>query len=163
MDTTFQYKSSPARIHVGEGALTRLTKVVDRVGAERAFVVCGQTVAHSTDLLNRIQTELGDRYAGVFDGVQSESPLPSVRTGVQAARDADADLLMAVGGGSAVVTTRAITILLAEEDSPPGTLHPVSTRRQTYQSAPRGAKVAEYRRPDHANDSGKPGRSGHFG
>jgi len=118
MDTAFQYKSSPARIHVGEGALTRLTKVVDRVGAERAFVVCGQTVAHRTDLLDRIQEELGERYAGAFDGVQSESPLPSVRKGVQAASDADADLLIAVGGGSAVVTTRTITILLAEEGSP---------------------------------------------
>lgn len=118
MDTSFRYKSSPARIHVGEDSLSRLPKVVDRAGAERAFVVCGRTVAHRTDLLARIREALGESYAGFFDGVRSESPLPAVREGVRAAEDASADLLVAVGGGSAVVTARAITILLAEEGSP---------------------------------------------
>jgi alcohol dehydrogenase class IV len=118
METAFQYKSSPARIHVGDGALSRLTKVVEKAGGERAFAICGQTVAHRTDLLDTLGDELGDRYVGFFDGVQSESPLSSVQKGVAAAKEADADLLIAVGGGSAVVTTRAITILLAEDGAP---------------------------------------------
>ncbi|HAL48840.1 MAG TPA: alcohol dehydrogenase, partial [Dehalococcoidia bacterium] len=62
-------------------------------------VVCGQTVARRTDLLDRVRDELGERYAGEFDGVQTSSPLPSVEAGVAAARDASADLIVAVGGG----------------------------------------------------------------
>jgi len=47
-----------------------------------------------------------------------------VMAAVAAARAADADLLIALGGGSAVVTTRAATILLAET----GTAHELCTQ-----------------------------------
>ncbi|MFB6206192.1 MAG: iron-containing alcohol dehydrogenase family protein [Haloglomus sp.] len=118
MDTSFRYRSSPARIHVGERSLSRFPKVVERADAERPFVVCGRTVAHDTELLSRIGRELETDFAGVFDGVRPESPLASVQAGVRAASDGDADLLVAVGGGSAVVTARAMTVLLAEDGSP---------------------------------------------
>ena len=112
---TVRYRSSALRIHAGQDALANLGNEAARLGAQRAFVVCGQTVARRTDLLDRVRDELGERYAGEFDGVQTSSPLPSVEAGVAAARDASADLIVAVGGGSAIVTARAIVILLAEK------------------------------------------------
>ena len=78
------------------------------------LVVCGQTVGKGTDLVDRVARSLGDRFAGVYDGVRAGSPLPSVEQGVEMAARTGADLLVALGGGSAVVTTRAIVILLAE-------------------------------------------------
>lgn len=102
------------RIHAGDNAMARLSEEADRVRAKRAFVVCGQTVALRTNLLDRVKDALGDRVAGVFDGTQAGSPVPSVEKGVAMAADAGADLIVAVGGGSAVVTARAIIILLAE-------------------------------------------------
>jgi len=60
----------------------------------------------------------------VFDGVETSSPLPSVRDGVAAAREAGADIIVAVGGGSAMVTARAIIILLAEK----GDIHEICTQ-----------------------------------
>lgn len=116
--TSYRYKESRLRVQVGEDSLAELPTVMDRIGATSGFVICGNTVAHETGLLDRIQTVLGDTYAGFFDGVESESPLDSVRQGVSAVDTAGADLLIAVGGGSAVVTTRAISILLAEDDDP---------------------------------------------
>jgi alcohol dehydrogenase class IV len=91
-----------------------LSDEADRARAKRAFVVCGQTVAHRTGLLDRIRDALGNRLAGVFDGAQTGSPVPSVEKGAAMAADAGADLIIAVGGGSAVVTARAVIILLAE-------------------------------------------------
>lgn len=131
----FRYRGSEVRVFAGKDALSNLKPEVERAGAKRAFVVCGQTVAHRTDLLVRLREALGEVYAGVFDGVQARSPLPSVLEGVQAARRANADLIVAVGGGSAIVTARAITILLAEGEDihklvtqyPPGR-PPVSPR-----------------------------------
>ncbi len=113
---TEQFRSVgyPIRIHGGTGVLSRLGEEVGRARGKRAFVVCGQTVAHRTDLPGRVKDALGDRFAGVFDGVQAGSPLPSVELGVAAASDAGADTIIALGGGSAVVTARAIVILLAE-------------------------------------------------
>lgn len=111
---SYRYAGSPVRIHAGRDALARLAEEVQRTGARRALVVCGQSVAHRTDLLGRVEEALGELYAGAFTGVQAESPLPSVEAGVEAARAAGADLILAVGGGSAVVTARALTILLGE-------------------------------------------------
>ncbi len=122
--SSFSYRSFPLSIHAGEGALENLRGEVDRNKAKRAFVVCGNSVARNTDLIARIQTNLADRFAGVFDRVEASSPLPSVHEGVTAAREAGADLIVAVGGGSAMVTARAIIILLAEK----GDIHELCTQ-----------------------------------
>ena len=114
IDSQFRAAGYPIRIHGGTGVLSRLGEEVGRVRGKRAFVVCGQTVARRTDLPERVKVALGDRFAGMFDGVQAGSPLPSVELGVAAAADAGADTIIAIGGGSAVVTARAIVILLAE-------------------------------------------------
>ena len=50
----------------------------------------------------------------MFSGGKTGSPLPSVLEGVSVAKKAGVDCVVAVGGGSAVVTARGITILLAE-------------------------------------------------
>lgn len=120
----FRYRSFPLSIHAGPGALEQLRAEVDRARAKRAFVICGKSVAGKTDLIPRIQTILDDKYAGVFTGVETSSPLPAVRAGTDAARDAGADLIVAVGGGSAMVTARAIIILLAEK----GDIHDICTQ-----------------------------------
>ena len=111
---SFRSVAYPLRIHAGVDALQNLAEEVDRQRAKRAFIVCGQSVAHRTNLLDRTKEVLGERLAGVFDGVEASSPLPSVEMGVVMAAEAGADLIVALGGGSAVVTTRAIIILLAE-------------------------------------------------
>ena len=120
----FRHVSNPVRIHAGDNALDRLGEEADRAGARWALVVCGQTVAHRTNLLERVKQALGDRLAGVFEGVRAGSPATSVLQGVAQAATVAPDLIVAVGGGSAVVTARAITIMLAEG----GTLHDHATK-----------------------------------
>ena len=111
---SFRSVALPLRIHAGAGALDKLAEEVDRQRATRAFIVCGQSVARHTNLLERTTDALGDRLVGVFDGAEAGSPLPSVEKGAAMATAADADVIVALGGGSAVVTTRAIIVLLGE-------------------------------------------------
>ena len=122
--TPFRYRSFPLSIHAGKSALEQLRGEVDRARAKRAFIVCGQSVARKTELVARVTANLGDKFAGVFDGVAASSPLPSILEGTAAARQAGADLIVAVGGGSAMVTARAIIILLAEK----GDIHEICTQ-----------------------------------
>ena len=126
MDTAapFRHRSFPLSLHAGKGAINELRGEVDRTRAKRAFIVCGKSVAQKTDLVARVQANLGDKFAGVFDGVEISSPLPSIRAGTAAAREAGADLIVAIGGGSAMVTARAIIILLAEK----GDIHDICTQ-----------------------------------
>ena len=120
MDLTasFRYLSPAARLYAGVDALSNLYREAQRLEATRAFVVCSETVARTTNLLERTKEALGDLYAGSFDGAKRESPIPLVMAGVEAAKAAEADVIVAVGGGSAVVTARAITILMAEDGTP---------------------------------------------
>ena len=114
----FRHVAYPVRVYAGDNAVSNLQREVERLGARRPFVVCGQSVARSTNLLERVADALGEEPAGVFDGAQTGSPETAVLAGTRMAKEADADLIIAVGGGSAVVTARAIIIMLAEGGSP---------------------------------------------
>ncbi len=115
---TFRSVSYPLRLHAGLDALNQLEAEVKRQNAQRAFVICGRTVATKTNLLDRIRQQLGPLYAGVFDAMDKDSTWPAVERGTAAARDAGADLLIAAGGGSVIVGTRVIAVLLGEQGDP---------------------------------------------
>ena len=115
---TFRAVGYPLRLHAGAGALEKLRAEVERRKAKRAFVICGQTVANKTNLLDRISSNLGDLYGSAYDGMDKDSTWPAVERGVAAAKASDADLLIAVGGGSVIVGTRVVAILLAEDGDP---------------------------------------------
>jgi alcohol dehydrogenase class IV len=107
------------RLHCGRNVIEQgLKEAVQRAGAKRAFVVCSPSVNRRTDTVRRIEAVLGERYVGVFDGIEKDSSYGSVRAATEAARGASADLLIAIGGGSVIVATRAVAIFLAEPGDP---------------------------------------------
>jgi alcohol dehydrogenase class IV len=112
--TDFRAVGYPLRLHSGRDALAALPDEVKRRNARRAFVICGRTVASRTDLIARIRQLLGDSCAGTFDAMGKDSPLPAITAAVDATRAAQADLLIAVGGGSVIQAVRVVAILLAE-------------------------------------------------
>ncbi len=128
--SSYRYRDPGVRVYAGMDALSHLNGEARRLGAKRAFAVCSPTVARETNLPDRVHRTLGDMYAGAYAGARKESPIPSVEAGVEAARAAEADLIIAVGGGSAVVTARAVTILLAEE----GSVHDLCTKHPAGQA-----------------------------
>jgi alcohol dehydrogenase class IV len=107
------------RLYCGADAIeTGLAEAVKRVRAKRAFVICSRSVNQKTDTIRRIEAALGELYAGVFDGIEKDSTYSSVLAAKAAAIDAEADLLIAVGGGSVIVAVRAVAIFLAESGNP---------------------------------------------
>jgi alcohol dehydrogenase class IV len=116
---SFRAAGYPWRLYCGPRVVEQnLKEAVERVGAKRAFVVCSPSVNRRTDTVRRIAAALGDRYAGVFDGIEKDSTYASVRAATDAAAEATADLLIAVGGGSVIVATRAVAIFIAEPADP---------------------------------------------
>ena len=99
------------RVVYGRPAGAALRAEAERLGAHRVFVTTTKSVAQSA-LLADVIKELGDRYAGVYAGITAHSPRPCVIEGAQMARDAKADLLVAVGGGSAIDATKVMLIAL---------------------------------------------------
>ena len=118
-DSAFRAAGFSWRLHCGPQVIEQgLRDATERAGAKRALVICSPSVNRRTDVVRRIEAALGDRYAGVFDGIEKDSTYASVCAATQAARDAAADLLIAVGGGSVIVAVRAVAIFLAEPGDP---------------------------------------------
>jgi alcohol dehydrogenase class IV len=116
--TDFKTVSYPLRVYSGKDALENLPAELKRHQSNRAFIVCGKTVSRSTDLIARMRRILGDACAGVYDEIEKDSTLPSVLKASAAARAAHADLVIGVGGGSAIQAARVVVILLAEKRPP---------------------------------------------
>jgi len=111
----FRLTGYPLRLYSGHDALAKLPEEVSRIRASRAFVVCGRTVSRKTPLIARIRELLGEKLAGVFDEIDKDTTLSSVRRATDAARAARADLVIGVGAGSVIQGARIVTILLAEK------------------------------------------------
>jgi len=97
-----------------EKAFTAINAELDEIGASRAFIVTGNTLANKTDLIPRLVKALGKRSVGVFDGMRMHTPRDAVLASAGMARKANADVLIGVGGGSPIVGTKGTALVLAE-------------------------------------------------
>jgi len=104
---SFVYESLPGRIVFGVGSLDRLTAELDRLGCRRALVV-----ATSRARAEEVVRRLGSRVAGIYDKAVMHVPIDVAREARDEARRLDADLSIAVGGGSTVGLAKAIALEL---------------------------------------------------
>jgi alcohol dehydrogenase class IV len=111
---SFRHFTPASRVFYGDDCLKHLPAELARSGATRAVIFCGRTLATATPGLPTVQAALGRLCAGVFAGVVEQSPLAAVEDGVAELRRLNADAVIALGGGSAVVTARAATVLYGE-------------------------------------------------
>ncbi|CCN17643.1 iron-containing alcohol dehydrogenase [Bordetella bronchiseptica MO211] len=110
----FQHVTPPLRLFHGPDSLAHLGRELDRIKSQRAVVVCGDWLAKGP-LFERVSAALGARCAGVYGEVLGHSPVASVEDAAALLRSLNADAVIAVGGGSAIVTARAASILAAED------------------------------------------------
>jgi len=117
------------RVRYGTGALSQLGSELERLGIRRPLVLHGASIGANAGLRERVAASVGTgpghHATHWFAAVAAHSPLETVRASVAAVREHEADGLVALGGGSAVVTARATAILAAEQ----GDLVDLATRR----------------------------------
>jgi alcohol dehydrogenase class IV len=106
------------RIVSGPGSIEKLPEEIEKVGGTRALVVISPSVA-KTFLLDRIKSGLGAKCVAIFDEVKPHSPTDSIANAVERAREACIDVLVSVGGGSAIDSAKGVAALLAEGGSLP--------------------------------------------
>jgi alcohol dehydrogenase len=116
--TSFQHVTPPLRLFAGADSLKNLGRELARLGSKRAVVFCGRTLSHDEKLMGLLREAAGERLAGVYAGVKAHSPVSAVEEAVAELKRLEGDAIIAVGGGSAVVSGRAAAILLAEGRHP---------------------------------------------
>ncbi|MGE4238954.1 iron-containing alcohol dehydrogenase family protein [Ramlibacter sp.] len=113
---SFRHLVPALRIFHGADCFKTLAAELEREGASRAVIFTGNTLSKPGSPVDLIRAALGERCAGVYAGVKSDSPVPAVEDAARELERLGADAIIAVGGGSAIVTARAAAILLAEKD-----------------------------------------------
>ncbi len=112
----FRHVTPGLRLFQGRDCLDALARELERLGSRRAVIFCGATLGRAGSPLDMVRAAAGGRCVGVHAGVKANSPLEAVQAAALELKRLDADSVIAVGGGSAMVTARAAAILLAEKD-----------------------------------------------
>ena len=106
IDFTFE---NPTRIHFGKDSLSHLSEEVRRYG-NRILLVYGGGSIKRIGLYDQVMAILNAENAQVWEiaGVQPNPRLSLVYKGIELCREHDVQLVLAVGGGSAIDTAKAI-------------------------------------------------------
>lgn len=106
------------RVIFGAGALQRVAAELDRWGRRRALIVTGNSLATGTGLVRKLEGILGARWAGTCSGIRQHVPSRTVAAAAAQAREARADALVALGGGSPIDAAKIVALELLQEDKP---------------------------------------------
>jgi maleylacetate reductase len=101
----------------GRPASEVLVEQMDRLGANRAFLMVSGTLNRQTDVIENIRRALGSRCAATFDAMPAHTPRSAVIAAAAQARAANADLIVTIGGGSITDGAKAVQLCLANDVS----------------------------------------------
>jgi alcohol dehydrogenase class IV len=113
------------RTYAGDRALAAVKKELERGGVKRALLVHGASMQKNQAVMERVEAEFGELIVARFTGVREQSPTTSVESARDMVVDSGAQAILVLGGGSAVVTSRAAAILAGEG----GEVRELCTRR----------------------------------
>lgn len=97
----------------GHPAADAIVAQMDRLGTRHAFLMVSGTLNRQTVEITKIRQALGARCAGLFDAMPPHTPREAVIAAANAAREADADLIVTIGGGSITDGAKAVQLCLA--------------------------------------------------
>lgn len=115
--TDFRFDYSPGIIRYGTGSAAEFSDELAEQGFERALLVTGEAVGDNPEVMDPVTDGLGDRLAGVFTETTPEKLLSTAIDGMEAVREHDADVLVALGGGSSIDVAKGISTLSSRSDS----------------------------------------------
>jgi maleylacetate reductase len=100
------------RVVHGRPAAEVIVEEAAKLGKSRIFITTSGSLAGDNALPREIGRALGDKFVGLYSGITAHTPRQCVIDGAAAARAANADLLVAVGGGSVTDATKAMLLCL---------------------------------------------------
>ncbi|MDM0108338.1 iron-containing alcohol dehydrogenase [Variovorax sp. J22R24] len=114
-DKGFRYRfSGHERVVHDVSAHEALPALMNWFGYRRAFFVCSRTLNTRTDVIRKITGAIGDKFVGLTDEVGEHSPLANVLKAALHAREAEADVIVAIGGGSVMDMCKAMQLCISE-------------------------------------------------
>jgi alcohol dehydrogenase len=106
MDFTYHM---PTKVRFGRGVVGEIRQCVDEVGGGRILIVTGRGSMKKTGALDKVTAKLDGLDVEVFDEVENDPSAETVDKGAEAAQDAD--VIVALGGGSPIDAAKAISVV----------------------------------------------------
>ena len=132
------------RVVWGRPAAEVVAEEARRLGAERVFLIVSRTLNRDSDVVSGIGEGLGNRVAGLYEGIPAHVHRETVIAAARNARAAKADLIVTVGGSSASGVGKMARLALAHGLDHVDDMEPFRTV-----VAPDGTKrKPEFRGPD---------------
>lgn len=107
--------SATEKVTLGQPASEAISAQAEAMGARRVFLLTSATLRKETNEISRIEAALGDRHAATHSGIAPHAPRSDVLAAANAARAANADLIVAVGGGSVTDSAKIVALLLKHD------------------------------------------------
>jgi len=124
------------RVHFGIPAAEALQQEIAQRASERVVIVTSRTLNRTTSVVTDLAHTLGNLVVGIFDQCVEHTPRDSVIALAAFLREARADLVVSLGGGTVIDTVKIALLCLAEgvdhadaldqwhlKVNPDGTLH----------------------------------------
>lgn len=105
MTGSFVHDVPASRVVFGNGTLHEVGPEVERLGGSRVMLIAG---GHEAAYADQIAADLGDRVVSRFTDVVMHVPVEVARKAVDEAVAAQADVLVALGGGSSTGMAKAV-------------------------------------------------------
>jgi len=99
----------------GKPAAETLAALAQKRGAERIFLMVSGTLNRTTDEIDKLRRALGNKCVGTFDRMPAHTPRSAVIAATDQAREARADLIATLGGGSITDGAKAVQLCLAND------------------------------------------------
>jgi alcohol dehydrogenase class IV len=103
----------PTKIIFGPGTAKEVGMEVEGLKGTKALIVTDRDLV-KTDLVKIVQKALGPKCVGIFSDVIPDTGLHIVNAGAEYGRKLEADVLVSVGGGSAIDTAKGMAISLTK-------------------------------------------------
>lgn len=111
MVTNYQFLM-PTRVVFGDGTLEQARGLVTPLG-KRPFVVTGQNSSRASGALERLLERLPDPM--LYEGVHENPTDAAVDAAARACRDTRCDVVVGIGGGSAIDLAKAVAVVATNE------------------------------------------------
>ncbi|MBO5379847.1 MAG: lactaldehyde reductase [Clostridia bacterium] len=97
--------------YFGAGARAELGTEIAKRGYQKAFIVADKDLI-GFGIVKLVTDSIGDFPYEIFSGFKANPTVANVKCGVEAYKASGADFIIAVGGGSAIDTSKAIAIII---------------------------------------------------
>jgi alcohol dehydrogenase class IV len=97
---SFYFPDGAEEVRFGADATRDVAELCEKFGYQRPFVFSSRTLNRTTDVVDRIAASLGANLVGRSDRVGEHAPVSNVIAAISEVQEADADVLVCIGGGS---------------------------------------------------------------